>query len=194
MKNYISAVDTAKLIRKVLKREFPGHKFSVRTPHGTIRIGWLDGPTDAEVNRVVSPFEGSDFDGMIDLKYYKESWLLPDGTAKFGKSRGTVENAGADPSYDNPQPCEGAEMVQFGVDFIFTNRKTSRALVDQVAAEVFAEYRWPIPNIHDYQDGYSSFGNDVEGQDWQRSMEIVRVYRLALQDKSTYTKPTKEYI
>jgi hypothetical protein len=189
MKNYISAVDTAKLIRKVLKREFPGQKFSVRTDR-SINIKWTDGPTEDEVKPYVMPFEGQDFDGMIDMRYYKESWLLPDGSASFGNTSGTVDSAGADPAYDFPKPCEGAELVQFGADFIFTKRNHTRALVEQVVEEVYQEYHWTRPEIHDYQDGTASFKQDVPGEDWQRSMEIIRVYREALHHKSAYTKPT----
>ena len=65
---YISAVEVAKMVRKVLKEAFPGMKFSVRSDHSSIRIRWVDGPTTAAVESLVNRFSGSSFDGMIDLK------------------------------------------------------------------------------------------------------------------------------
>lgn len=64
--NYISSKDTAKLVREVLKKSFPGIKFSV-TSKNSIRVSWVDGPTTAEVKEVAGHFHGTEFDGMQDL-------------------------------------------------------------------------------------------------------------------------------
>lgn len=67
---YISATETAKLVRAELKRAFPGQKFSVKqTPGGAIRVSWVDGPNSDKVKKVAGHFHGSEFDGMQDLKY-----------------------------------------------------------------------------------------------------------------------------
>lgn len=68
MTDYISQVETNKLIRKVLRESFPGVKFSVRTRGGSANINWTNGPNTNQVERLVSAFEGSYFDGMIDYK------------------------------------------------------------------------------------------------------------------------------
>lgn len=72
-KEYISTADTAKLVRQCLKESFPQIKFTVRSSvysgGSNIRIGWTDGPTEKQINEIVSQFAGSGFDSMVDLKY-----------------------------------------------------------------------------------------------------------------------------
>lgn len=69
---YISCVETAKLIRLALKDAFPGVKFNVKSKQysggASISIYYQDGPAADNVKAVVSVFEGSYFDGMIDYK------------------------------------------------------------------------------------------------------------------------------
>lgn len=76
---YIGTAETAKYIREALKEAFPTIKFSVRSKSysggSSIRVEWTDGPTDDAVKSVTSRFEGASFDGMIDLKSYKDSWF-----------------------------------------------------------------------------------------------------------------------
>ena len=128
MTRYLSVAETAKLVRNALKVKFPGTKFSVRSKSysggASINVEWTDGPTSEAVRAVTGPFEGAGFDGMIDLKYHKTAYLLPNGTAVYGKSTGTVGSAGVVDAYDNPLP-KGAEPVSFGADYIFTSRHYS---------------------------------------------------------------------
>ena len=77
MTDYISQTETNKLIRKVLRESFPGVKFSVRTRGGSTNINWTDGPNANQVERLVSAFEGSYFDGMID--YQGSRFAMLDG-------------------------------------------------------------------------------------------------------------------
>lgn len=72
---YISQTETNRLIRKVLKESFPGVKFSVRTRGGSTNINWTDGPNQKQVESLISVFEGSYFDGMIDYKGSRYAWL-----------------------------------------------------------------------------------------------------------------------
>lgn len=69
---YISVVDTAKLVRAALKESFAGVKFSVTSDSyaggASINIKYTDGPAESQVKAVISNFEGSYFDGMIDYK------------------------------------------------------------------------------------------------------------------------------
>ncbi len=68
----ISAADTARLVRQALAKAFPRIKFSVRTKTysggASIDVGWLDGPTEKQVEAVTHRYEGAHVDGMIDLK------------------------------------------------------------------------------------------------------------------------------
>lgn len=96
---YLTAAETSKLIRKALKASFPRIKFSVRSSNyaggSSISIHWIDGPTTKQVKVVTDRFQGSDFDGMQDLK----------------TSRGPIEVDG--------------ERVKILADFVFTERHYS---------------------------------------------------------------------
>ena len=72
----VSRTDTAKLIRKLLKKAYPGVKFSVRSESyaggGAIRIGWTDGPCTDLVDRLVGKLESTHFNGMDDSTSYTD--------------------------------------------------------------------------------------------------------------------------
>jgi hypothetical protein len=66
---YITPAETAKLIRAELKATFTGVKFSVRKEHFAV---WVTIPatasvTVADVEAITKNYEGSTFDGSIDL-------------------------------------------------------------------------------------------------------------------------------
>lgn len=69
---YLTCAETAVLVRKALKEAFPGVKFSVRSSNysmgASMRVEWLDGPNEAQVEAVTRTFQGSYFDGAIDYK------------------------------------------------------------------------------------------------------------------------------
>lgn len=132
---YLSCADTAKLVRKALKTAFPDVKFSVRSDTysggASIRVGWTDGPTDADVEEVTEPYAGARFDGMIDLKVYAQHWLYPDGSVTVAHREGTtgmLTEVVGDPIGPT------AELVRFGADFIPTSRRIS----DEWRAEIVA--------------------------------------------------------
>lgn len=144
-KEYLSVAETAKLVRAALKRAFPGVKFGVRSKSysggASIDVNWTDGPTAAEVKAVTSAYEGAGFDGMIDLKYHYESWLLPDGTAVVHRSYGhSFDNATVTPEKPHPD----ARLVSFGADYIFEHRSISPALATRAVAELVARYGLPF--------------------------------------------------
>lgn len=66
-KVYETTAQTAKKVRKALKEAFPGTKFSVRSHGGSIRVSWIDLPTDYEVETITNKFTSTTFDGMEDL-------------------------------------------------------------------------------------------------------------------------------
>lgn len=138
-KRYLSAAETAKLVRQALKAAFPSFKgFSVRSKTysggASMNVSWTDGPTAAMVDRVVQPFAGASFDGMQDLKTYHTSIL--DG-----------------------QP------VHFGADFIFTNRHESREFLELAMARGAAKYGAAWLKEAGIELKTTSFGSYIETRD-----------------------------
>jgi DNA polymerase III alpha subunit (gram-positive type) len=103
MATYINCTETAKLIRKALKENFPGTKFSVKKSAGgsSVYVRWTDGPAETKVSKVVKFFEGATFDCTVDLKSYV-----------------SVEIDG--------------EEVQFGADYVICQREMTRAFVEAI--------------------------------------------------------------
>jgi hypothetical protein len=108
---YIDANETAKLIRQTLRAAFPGQKFSVRKSRGgSVYVTWTDGPSSERVRNLVLRFEGSSFDPMIDLK----------------SSREVIETDGKG----------GARRVQYGIDYVLTQREISEEWAAELAEEL----------------------------------------------------------
>lgn len=67
----------AKEIRAILKKEFPGVKFSVNSSSysggNSIRIKWIDGPLAEKVEALVGKYEYGHFNGMEDLYEFSNS-------------------------------------------------------------------------------------------------------------------------
>lgn len=120
--DYLSCADTAKLVRRALKREFPGIKFAVRSSTysmgASITVRWTDGPTSAQVSPVVRAYEGSSFDPMIDLKSYHASELtyLDD-------------------------PARDGETVHFGADSVSCERSYSETFARAIRDHLADKYR-----------------------------------------------------
>lgn len=146
---YIPVADTAKLIRPLLKAAFPGVKFSVKSDSyaggASIDISWTDGPSKKAVEKIAKPFAGAGFDGMIDMKYSKSAWLLPDGTATWGSSSGTGDSRGSEPGYKYEKPHPDAKKVHFGSDYVFCTKAHSKEKYEAAAVEA-AKY-WGVPVI-----------------------------------------------
>lgn len=120
---YISTTETAKLIRARLKVAFTDHKFSVRkTHHSSIDVTTTVNRDDREfydkVNAELHGFQGQGFDGMIDMSFYKDSWLNPDGSAIIARHPGTVGSMGVYEPEDVPAPDERSELVHFGAHHV----------------------------------------------------------------------------
>lgn len=112
-----TTAETAKRLRGTLKAAFPETKFSVRSRSyaggSSIDIRWTDGPSTRQVDAVKYEFEGATFDGMIDLKSYKDPTL-------YAREDGTFVE------------------VRAGADYVLTHRDISQQWREQVAAEVTA--------------------------------------------------------
>jgi len=135
MADYISVTDTAKIIRRELKKHFPSVIFSVRSSSysmgASIDVSWTDGPTREEVEVITNQFNGSIFDGMTDMK-----------SSRYAQ-------------------WEGRE-VRWGSDYVFPTRKYSKQFYRQVAERICKEYGVPVPEIkqssYEYR-GKTEFGN-----------------------------------
>jgi len=138
-KQYFSCADTAKFVRKALKKHFPETTFSVRSKTysggASIDVSWTNGAAETEVSSVVKQFQGAGFDGMNDYKFYVSHFVFEDGTVTSGNSEGSGCNY---PRVENEKP-EGAVEVHFGADFIFCHREITDEVAVQVA-EGFNEY------------------------------------------------------
>jgi hypothetical protein len=110
----LTCAETAKLVRKELKRTFPGQKFRVHSHTyaggASVSIGYTGGPSERTVEDAVNWLQGCDFDGSIDLKTYRDSVLV----------------ANDDGSY---------EQIKSGANFIHAQR----AVADDELAELLAE-------------------------------------------------------
>lgn len=107
MSEYLNVAETAKLVRQALKRAFPGVKFSIRSHRydggACLSVRWVGGPQRGEVDTVVQPYAGAEFDTLTEAKVRRGAWLHPDGRA-------------------SAEAAEGAREVQFGTDYVFTER------------------------------------------------------------------------
>lgn len=129
-KRSISLVDTAKMLRGALKAEFPGTKFSVRSKSysggASITASWTDGPTSAAVQKVCDRYNGAEFDGMIDLKSYKDSIITT---------------------------ADGMETVSFGADYVFTRREFSDEFMATCEEQIVADLGRKIDPEERLNDG-----------------------------------------
>jgi hypothetical protein len=181
---YISCAETAKLIRAQLKKNFPKTRFSVKSKTysggASITIHWTDGPTSKLVESVTSAYAGGGFDGMIDMAYSNESWLLPDGTATFARTTGTQGSMGTVPSAQEMQPSFKAERVHFQADYVFTNREFSPAFFQRAVESISKRYGVELETkISDYGTPFiadrnarigSEYASDVVYQELSRRM------------------------
>ena len=169
---YIDTADQAKLIRQALKKAFPGVKFSVRTSRyaggSSVHVGWTDGPTSSQVEAVAGAYKGGGFDGMIDLAYSQETWLLPDGSVRFAATSGTEGSRGTVPAAVGSPMHPDARLVQFLGKYVSCQRRLSndfRAILEAQVAEFAGEpydhnRRYPI-STYKRDDGTIGFAIDT---------------------------------
>lgn len=105
MTRHIGATEVGQILRKLLKKEFPGVKFSVKKASYDLNIyvRWVNGPARTKVEHLVNPFMGIRHDAQTEnTDHYKTEW-------------------------------EGEE-VYFLVQYIVCERKYSRSFVEAVLA------------------------------------------------------------
>lgn len=121
---WVSVVEVAKYVRSLLKQNFPGVKFSVTSDKyaggSSIRVSFAapEGFDTKAVREAIEHLHGEGFDGMIDMRYYREHYLLPDGTIIYAGTRGTAGSNGTVDRVTVEQP-EGAVKVSLQNSFIF---------------------------------------------------------------------------
>ena len=144
---YITTNDTAKMIRKTLKNQFPSVKFSVRSDKysggSSINVSYTDGPFAREVEAVVKFYEGATFDGSIDLKEYKTTMMILEG---------------------DEMPTE----VKFGADYVFVNRNTSTEYeaelienFEEISGEKYEAEKTYSTNAFDYYQMPTMYGCQI---------------------------------
>jgi len=74
MKNRTQVAQASQEIRKILKKEFPKTKFSVKSNNysmgDSIDINWIDGVAKRKVEKLISHFQYGKFNGMDDIYEY----------------------------------------------------------------------------------------------------------------------------
>ena len=134
---YISAPETARLVRARLKAAFPGVRFAVRAstyPGGaSLDVAWTGGPDTQAVEAVAGRFAGARLDHGLELKVRVLHWLLPDGTATIASNEGTQASQGVIAPERVWMPHPDAKLVHFAPDHVFCTRRDAEPVGDVVA-------------------------------------------------------------
>lgn len=137
---WIGTTEVAKHIRGILKKNFPGQKFSVRSQSysggSSINVDYTDGPSSDSVKDLIGHLHGCGFDGMIDLEYYHRHALLSDGSIVMIGTEGTTGSGGVRNAWRSEMPADAVE-VSIGVSYLFVNRSLSEA--SRAALEVLVK-------------------------------------------------------
>jgi len=159
MSRYIDTAEQASMIRKALKRPFPAVKFSVRLQRyaggSCVNVRWVDGPTQKSVAEIVNLFDGRRFDGMIDLAYYADHYLMPDGSVEFACTWGHSHES----EPDRPKP-EGAELVHFSGS-VSTRRELSPEFEAEIVGEIAAAADMRPDELFRITNGYRHVDGNV---------------------------------
>lgn len=152
-KEYISAVEAAKMIRAELKKKFPGVKFSVRSQSyaggSSVNVSYTDGPAYKRVVAIVEAYEGASFDGMIDMEYSIDRWLCPLHGVSFASTSGTEGSRGVVEAANFGRCCDRAAVACFLCKYNGVSRELSEAFYRKATEKLSAEWgkplllRWP---------------------------------------------------
>lgn len=141
---YAPCAEVAKWVRAALKASFPGVKFSVRSDR-SVRISWVDGPTQEEVQKVTYRFEGSSFDGSTDSKTTNRAFL------------------------------HDGELVYSGADYVLPSRSLSVEFLGRIAEQEATRFGYPVPEVtaeYGYSVLSRSCDRNVNG--WNLYDQIMR--------------------
>jgi hypothetical protein len=74
MKNKTQVAQASQQIKKILKKEFPKTKFSVKSSNysmgDSINISWIDGVAERKVEKLICRYQYGNFNGMEDIYEY----------------------------------------------------------------------------------------------------------------------------
>jgi hypothetical protein len=126
MTKYLTCAETAKLVRAALKESFPGIKFSVKS----------------------SVYSGG---ASINIRY-ENGPTYDQVKAVVGMFEGAYFDGMTDYKGSNYGSLDGEEC-RFGADYIFVNRKFTRAFLEDAVESVCKYYGFPVPAITDGYDG-----------------------------------------
>lgn len=108
LSQHVTTAEVAKLLRQRLKRDFPSVKFSVRSDcysgGSSIDVSWQGHPSREAVEKITWIYAFASFDGMTDMKTYRDRYLSPDGSL-------------------SATATDGALLVGGGADYVFTRRQ-----------------------------------------------------------------------
>lgn len=143
----IGLAEVSKMLKRRLQREFPDVRFSVRSESysmgSSIDIRWTDGPTRAQVDAIAGQYKSRGFDGMIDLAYSYEHWLLPSGDIVIASNRGGTEGSrGTVPAFEVAKPHPDARRVSLHSGYVSCDRTIS----DGAKAGILAAWRELSPH------------------------------------------------
>jgi hypothetical protein len=132
---FVNVIEVAKLIRRVLRLEFPGVSFSVRSHRyaggASVDVRWQEGTEESVVRSVVNQFQGSRIDGDYSPRPIYH-FLSPEGRAIVAYIPPSIEIGAAEPEgEDNRRFAEflrrEIELVHFGAESIFCYREPTAA-------------------------------------------------------------------
>lgn len=178
---YIDTADAAKMLRPLLKREFPGVKFSVRIDRysggSSIDVAWTDGPTVEQVDTVTHGFQGRRFEGMTDCGYGADSWFCPEHGARVAETYGCDLSSNND--VHDSRCCAQAELVHFMSGYVHTHRRLSPEFTAELRAVVVRDAGLPadavdrtqLPECSEFWHGmYDTVRDGI----WRASVKTAR--------------------
>jgi hypothetical protein len=152
---HLTVAQTAALIRKALKEAFRDVKFSVRSDSyaggASIRVRWIDGPNNAQVEAVAKRFKASYFDSSID--YQGSVYHMMDGEqVRFGADYISCNREYSDAS------------VQRAIDHVFRKYAGNfiEAAIGKPSVEMYRSgylHALQLPGLH--VDGRSNIQRDI---------------------------------
>ena len=123
---WVRQAELATLIIEGVKKKWPQYKFAKKSNSFAggssvdiyLQDGWKKGVTKEqtdEMDKFVNTYSGAGFDGMVDYKYYKDVWLMPDGSVALGdNSGGGAITGGYVQGYDYAKPVQEAIKISSG--------------------------------------------------------------------------------
>jgi hypothetical protein len=121
---YVDVVEVAKMLRKQLRRDYPGVKFEVRSSRfsqGTsVDVYYTDDLDERKMYDTLTAYAGRRVDGRIDGTYHAQSWACDKHGARVAETTGSM------PDHDSigeSRCCGSAELVRMGASYVAGHRE-----------------------------------------------------------------------